>query len=356
VKPKVSVIIATCNRREFVVEAVRSVLEQTLPAHEVIVVVDGSTDGTAQEVRRAYPQVRIIEQANAGVSLARNRGVAAATGDWIGFVDDDDYWHRDKLKVVVEYLAAHSDCQAVNHPLWYFSAEGGPAERMWIGRDFVADSLEACHAAADARGLPAETQAERLRTTWGRSFEMMLRKDRGLTSGTLVRRETLIRAGLFPVAQSENEDWTMFVNVARLCEWHTIPMRLGFNRFHGEQNIKGSVVQGLFSLAGTVNAWYTGRPLKRHVRGLAFLRELAEYGPDYRGAIQGFHWNALRAGDFGTARRIRAVGRLLLPRPTDYWYAMVPPPLTWRWQHYLQRTRRKQEAVDLANAPEMRSA
>lgn len=94
---KISVIIPTFNRAEQVPSAVRCVLEQTLPPHEVIVVDDGSTDGTAAALAPMIDRIRYIKTENHGVSAARNRGILEATGDWIAFLDSDDTWRPDKL-------------------------------------------------------------------------------------------------------------------------------------------------------------------------------------------------------------------------------------------------------------------
>src|SRR4051794_7421217 len=102
-----SVIISTMNRRDLVLEAIASVLQQRHPAHEIIVVIDGGSDDTANVVRRCHPNIIVIEQENRGLPAARNAGIAAATGNWLGFLDDDDLWHRDKLKISAEYLEQH---------------------------------------------------------------------------------------------------------------------------------------------------------------------------------------------------------------------------------------------------------
>ena len=96
---RISVIIPVYNRENAVREAIRSVLLQTYPVHEVIVVDDGSTDQTAASVR-AIPDARIRYryQQNGGEGSARNLGIRCATGDWLAFLDSDDLWDQDKLE------------------------------------------------------------------------------------------------------------------------------------------------------------------------------------------------------------------------------------------------------------------
>ncbi|WP_404310705.1 glycosyltransferase family 2 protein [Neorhodopirellula lusitana] len=102
--PLVSVIIPAFNAERYLGEALDSVLEQAYRPIEIIVVDDGSTDGT-RAITKAYPEVTYLAQANQGVPNARNAGLRAATADWIAFLDADDYWlpgHLEALFPVFE--------------------------------------------------------------------------------------------------------------------------------------------------------------------------------------------------------------------------------------------------------------
>jgi glycosyltransferase involved in cell wall biosynthesis len=101
---KISVIIPTYNRAHVLGRAIQSVLDQILPAMEIIVVDDGSGDDTEQLIAESYPQCRYIQQPNRGVSAARNTGIEAATGDWLAFLDSDDEWLPGKLQAQKELL------------------------------------------------------------------------------------------------------------------------------------------------------------------------------------------------------------------------------------------------------------
>lgn len=94
----VSVVIPTHNRAARLLVAVESVLAQTRPAAELIVVDDGSTDDTAARLQPYGNRIRYLYQPHAGVSAARNRGAAASRGDWVAFLDSDDRWLPDKLR------------------------------------------------------------------------------------------------------------------------------------------------------------------------------------------------------------------------------------------------------------------
>lgn len=107
--PFVSVVIPAYNAGECIKRAIESVLAQTFCDYEVIVVDDGSTDNTAEAVRKYGPKVRYIHQDNAGVSVARNTAIAAAKGKWIAFLDADDEWLPGKLRRQMELLRRNPD-------------------------------------------------------------------------------------------------------------------------------------------------------------------------------------------------------------------------------------------------------
>ena len=103
--PKVSVIIPTYNRLPMLKEAVDSVLAQDFEDFELIVVDDGSTDGTVEAIKRYGGRVKLLQHSeNRGVSAARDRGVLYAQGKYIAFLDSDDLWLKKKLKIQVDFL------------------------------------------------------------------------------------------------------------------------------------------------------------------------------------------------------------------------------------------------------------
>lgn len=104
--PLVSVIISTCNRVDYLPEAIASARAQTYAPLELIVVDDGSTDGSAAVARRFGDPVRVVRQENAGPAAARNRGIAEARGAFISFLDADDLWVPEKLERQLERFSA----------------------------------------------------------------------------------------------------------------------------------------------------------------------------------------------------------------------------------------------------------
>lgn len=119
---KVSVIIPTYNREKTILRALQSVLNQTYTNIEILVVDDGSTDGTADIVRSVEDErvKYLVLEKNGGPSNARNVGVHMAEGEWIAFQDSDDCWHNDKLEVQMAYAKGHPEfsliyCMSMNY-------------------------------------------------------------------------------------------------------------------------------------------------------------------------------------------------------------------------------------------------
>ena len=104
----ISVIIPVYNRCRLIDRAIKSVLGQTIPPDEIIVIDDGSTDGTDEIIKNSYPDVILIKQENRGVSCARNNGIKNAKGTWVALLDSDDEWLPVKLEKQLLALQANS--------------------------------------------------------------------------------------------------------------------------------------------------------------------------------------------------------------------------------------------------------
>ena len=106
--PLVSVIIPVYNGARYLRAALESVFAQTYRSFEVIVVDDGSVDDSGL-IAQSFPEVRYIHQTNCGVAAARNHGIEAAQGEFFAFLDQDDLWTPDKLRLQIEYLLSHPE-------------------------------------------------------------------------------------------------------------------------------------------------------------------------------------------------------------------------------------------------------
>jgi glycosyltransferase involved in cell wall biosynthesis len=308
-----AVVIPTVRRPALVTQAVDSVLAQTTAAAEIIVVVDGFDDDTKLALQDRM--VRIVEQDPTGVAGARNRGIRETSARWLCFLDDDDLWHPDRLKVTADYLSKHTMCCAVTAGYFTFAAE--PAR----GVDLVADDLTGCLAAM-ATAAPVTDMG--YLSISGRSFDLLLERNRSNTPTGTVRRDVLERAGGFPLGYSCAEDWVMALNVARYTEWEYMPKRLAFVRQHGDQNTRTNITNGLVALRAIRAVWDDKtRPIPAH-------RPLSGYSEAYRWHVQHTLWASARAQRWDITAAAWRVGWTLLPRWRDRWFSLMPPPLTWR--------------------------
>jgi glycosyltransferase involved in cell wall biosynthesis len=312
-----AVVIPTFRRPAFLADAVSSVLAQRHPPQEVVVVADGPETIVPDEVRDA--PVRIVQQPHGGEAVARNTGVAATSAPWVCFLDDDDLWHPDRLTRAADHLAADPECRALTMPSWRFGAEPGD------GIELIASDLASCLEAAD-RTEPSIDMSY-LDIT-GRSYELLLERNRGNISGATVRRDILEEAGGFPAGYTCAADWVMFINVARYAEWCYLDERLSFVRIHSGTNTRTNATNGLVTLRAIRGVWNdVTRPVPTH-------RPLADYGENYRWTVQDAIWSALRRRRFDLAGPVLKEGMALLPRTRDKAYALLPPPLTWRVEHW----------------------
>ncbi len=141
-KPAFSVIIPLYNKEREIETTLRSVLAQSYPAAEIVVVNDGSTDRSAEIVRGiGSPLVRLVDQPNAGECAARNRGIREARSEWVALLDADDRWHPEFLAEIAAMIAEWPDCGAYCTGFDIVNAEGshpapGLAERGIVANFF----------------------------------------------------------------------------------------------------------------------------------------------------------------------------------------------------------------------------
>jgi glycosyltransferase involved in cell wall biosynthesis len=189
----ISVVIPTYNRKATVRRAIDSVLAQTRKPAEIIIVDDGSADGTAEMLAQAYGRsIRLIPQENGGASRARNTGITAATGALIAFLDSDDVWEPEKLAA---QTGALEGSRAVLNYTNY----------RYLGREGSDTFADIGLALADERAV------------FERPLELLTRWHGGgqHLSGTLVGRQALLDVGLFDTRLRIAEDTKLFFSLAR---------------------------------------------------------------------------------------------------------------------------------------------
>lgn len=184
--PSVAVIIPTFNRRHCLGRALDSVFAQTLAPTEVCVIDDGSRDGTEALVRRNFPSVRYLYQANRGVSAARNAGIAATGSEWLAFLDSDDEWLPQKLER--QFALLDSAKGKPDHPLIH-------CDEIWI-RNGVRVNPMVKHEKAG-----------------GRLFNRCLPLCVISPSATLLQRSLLDEVGLFDESLPACEDYDLWLRI-----------------------------------------------------------------------------------------------------------------------------------------------
>lgn len=157
--PRFSVIMPVYDHQRYVGQAIESVRDQTLPQWELLAVDDGSTDASGSLLDQAAakdPRIRVVHQANAGQSAARNHGLRLARGEWIAYLDSDDIWYPNALRNYAECIGAHPEAQFVygyRHrldddgsiielPAEYQDGPTGPAE---LFESVYLSPLRVCH-------------------------------------------------------------------------------------------------------------------------------------------------------------------------------------------------------------------
>ena len=211
IKPQVSVIIPTYNRAWVIKEAIDSVLTQDYTEFELIVVDDGSTDQTFDVLESYRNDIKVLSQKNKGVSAARNRGIAEASGNFIAFLDSDDLWLSQKLSVQIDFFNQTPDaliCQT---------------EEVWI-----------------RNGLRVNPK-KRHKKPSGMIFKPSLRLCLVSPSAVMIRRHLLDRVGRFDETLPACEDYDLWLRISCRFPIYLIDTPLIIKRGgHDDQLSKGT--------------------------------------------------------------------------------------------------------------------
>jgi glycosyltransferase involved in cell wall biosynthesis len=208
----ISVVIPAYNAAKYLPESLNSVLSQTLPPDEILVIDDGSTDDTVA-VASAFPGVRVASYENAGPSAGRNRGMALATGDWVAFLDHDDLWLPQKLEKQMRMLNSHPE-----------------ADVCVTGSQLFQD--------VDGKRLFTEPTIPPPSEKLGRS---LYGETRLCPSFVIVRRSMLRTVGDFETKQRKAEDWDYWLRLEQAgARFVSCPEVLGLYRVHAANASKGA--------------------------------------------------------------------------------------------------------------------
>lgn len=222
----VSVIITTYNRRAFLGEALRSVMDQSYTDKEIIVIDDGSTDGSDESVK-GMP-VRYEWKENGGISSARNRGIALARGNLLAFLDVDDLWKREKLAQQVEAMTASASKICYTDEIWLRNG-------LWLN------------------------QGKRHRKYSGDIYERCLPLCIISPSSALIAQEVFDKVGLFDESLPVCEDYDMWLRICCRYDVLFIPKPLIVKRGgHEDQLSKSYEVMDRYRIAALAKMLESG--------------------------------------------------------------------------------------------------
>jgi glycosyltransferase involved in cell wall biosynthesis len=247
--PKISVIIPTYNRADYICETIDSVLNQTYKDFELIVVDDGSTDDTKKKLEKYGSKIKLIEQPNSERAVARNNGVKNSTGEYIAFLDSDDIWIEDKLEKQVKVLDENND---------YILVYGQ------------------CHR-IDDNSNKIKIAKRQLEGHSGEIFEKLLMRNLVVSPTPVIRREYFEKTDGFQTRYIPYEDWEFWVRFSLLGKFYYIDEPLSYYRIHPGQSVQTAAAKKIdevttLLLEDSYKLKDTPKTLKRKSLGIANLR------------------------------------------------------------------------------------
>lgn len=261
----VSIIVPAYNAGRFIRTTIDSLLAQTHPNIEILIVDDQSTDDTQEVVRSYGDRVRLITQANTGVSKARNRGAREARGAFVCFCDHDDYWYPEKVAEQVATFAADPDLGVVYSRFIFWNPRSGG--------DYPAPSE--FHRGELQQRLDTEQS--------GWIYHQLLIDCWVLTSSAMIRAEVLARCGTFDEALPYGEDWELWLRISRRYRFARLDRPLVLYRQH--RSMGSRVIRDIDYrtkiLSEAVGRWGLASPDGRAISRREFKRNLSRYHVAY---------------------------------------------------------------------------
>ncbi len=208
----VTVVMPVCNGAAYLEQAIDSVLAQTHETIEVIAVDDGSTDESPQVLGRYGGRIKVLRQQNAGVAAARNSGIQRAGGEFVAFLDQDDWWHPEKLKRQVELFRREESTGLVHTDVAHFSQE-------------------------QKKFVPSPNPSTDPASMVGDCFERLLLGNHIANSSVVVRRSALNVVGHCNTGLGKNTvaDYDLWLRLAQTCRIGFVDAPLTCFRVHARQ-------------------------------------------------------------------------------------------------------------------------
>ncbi len=227
---KISVIIPTYNREKTIQRCIDSIINQSYPAYEIIVSDDGSKDHTLKIIYEEYgDKVRIIEQNHRGAQAARNAGIKAAKGEYIAFLDSDDEWLPDKLKIQVEKLQKNPDAVICGDGYKQFD---------WNG------SIPKVYDLTDKEKRTIKNTSRKQLKLSGKSgvvYPAILKEPFCLFQSLLVSRSSLFQIGLLDEKVPSYQEWDTSIRLAKKYDFIYIDNPLFIYHLHDGDTISKSL-------------------------------------------------------------------------------------------------------------------
>ena len=218
----VSVVIPCYNQARFLGEAIESVLSQSYPHFEVVVIDDGSTDNTS-EVASRYPGVRCIRQENRGLAGARNEGIRRTNGDYLVFLDADDRLLPGALEVGLRELEAHPECAFVSGHCRFIGVDGNPLptpDPTPVDGDYYTALLRTCYV-----WTPAVVMYRRTYLEYARGFDTSVSPSADYDLYLRLSRQYQVRQHRELVAEYRRHGTNMTRDPARMLAAESIVLR-----------------------------------------------------------------------------------------------------------------------------------
>lgn len=277
---KFSIILPAYNAERFIAQTIGSIVAQTFADFELLVIDDGSTDGTAAIAAALDPRVRVLSQQNQGIARARNAGLAAARGEFIAFMDHDDLWHPHKLAVQAAVLARRPDCGIVYGEFLRWDPATPPhfPDAVLDSENIVAD-------------LSGKILHRLVQTNWV------------LLSTAAIRRTVFDAIGEFDPALPPADDWDLMLRAAETFDFVKLAQPVALYRVHALQTSLKLTPENLEFIVRQ-------RALERTQRHGGQLPDRADFRRRQFRALFNYGLAEYRAGLYGKACRnfLRAWG------------------------------------------------